>query len=980
MTDYYIAKAGELHDTGSLTNVSVAPSGAAFTTINRSTRSSIQVWAAIYNTPASDWDTIKIRQMRNGVAGDQVKLRIYKGSIPDDAGTTADDSETPRFLDENDFVEEATYTRKSGTLASTVDDFDLVFKFNTTFNQSVLGASYTVVQFNLDVNGNAIASSECKFDSRSSLPHYTSPVDNGSDASQDASGAGNLYFNSSNISSIFNKYAGDPSLCHEVFKSSGREKYANVSLAPDEKTYEQARFVSDPWRWASTYNSPKDTFDTIIYRQLKSVSVGDIVTLKIYKGYIPDLGDTDQPTLVDRNLDSANLMASKSVTMTATAATDYVFQFDEEFSDVNLTSQIVGDAPQFTVFQETTDSGGTVISAHRTIFADRAVVPEIFTFPEDFGPDANSGDGGAGNTHGASNGTFFGNSGSALDRPLALEFLKSTDIPLGVSSGAGAIGSPVQTVAQVLALGPALGDTVFFRSGTYDTEIDNAGDSSYQFKLITDQAFSIKGYSGETVTFKPNNAVGFLFGYVSIRNNSGAEATLTIENINFITAADGSGCNSFMRLDSVANTAARINWGIKNCVFTQTGTQHSLINGAIYNVSSPAVGESITVEDSTFNVRERHVVQANPISGDVRFKNCNIIFDSPDNAVEADIDKPFFLNKPNNSSLTARFIMEDCSMVVTTPTLNAGHQLIQADYVNEVIFLNNNITINPNATSSTAAPYNELIRTYNKPSSIEGTSGRELDLFKFVGNTVIRNDTKGTVINLVGVAHENGTGGSLIIEDNQFICTNDLLRNQGNLGKVVTMLAPACDTIRIRNNKIRNFQDGFDLTKGGTVESVISGNEFENCGHDGASNYEDPLMIRLNDVGTGTSKTYITGNTFDLVEKQTCMKLSDGSDTTTKAVVNDNTFIMRGYRATAGTAGDFCLHLSSTGGTQHTFKGNTYLNMENLRTNRFVVYGGNVKTIAEGLAYDSEAHTSNAIKTLGAKSLVKPRLTKILGT
>ena len=757
------------------------------------------------------------------------------------------------------------------------------------------------------------------------------------------------------------------------------QKYANVSLAPDGKTYEQGRFFSETYRFACTYNSPKDAFDTIIYRQLQSVSVGDIITLKIYKGYVPDLTGVDQPTLTDSVLDEANLMASKSVTATATTSTDYVFKFDQEFSDSNLTSQLAGDAPQFTVVQSLTDSSGTALTAHRTLFAVRTVVPEIFTSPTDF-PSTSSADGGAGNSHYILPNGSVSHSGSAADRPLALEFLKSTDIPLGIVAGTGVIGSPVQTVAQVLSLGAGMGDTVFFRAGTYDTEIDNQGDSSYQFKLITDQAFNIKGYSGETVSFKPNNAVSFLVGYVSIRNNSGAEATVTIENINFITAADGSGCNSFMRLDSVGSTADRINWEIKNCTFTQTGTQHSLTNGAIYNVSSPTVGESITVEDSTFNVRERHVIQASPISGDVRFKNCNITFDSPDNAVEADIDKPFFLNKSNNIALTARFIMEDCFMVVNSPTLQENHQVIQADYVNELIFLNNTIAINPNPTSSTVSPYSELIRTYNKPSSIAGTSGRELDLFKFVGNTVIRNDTKGTVINLVGIAHPSGTGGSLIIEDNQFICTNDLLRNQGSLGKVVNMSTPACDTIRIRNNKIRNFQDGFDLVNGGTVESVISGNEFENCGHDGASHYGDPLMIRLHDVGTGTSKTYITGNTFDLVEQQTCMNLSDGSDTTTKAVVEDNTFIMRGYRATAGSTGDFCLHTSSTGGTQHTFKGNTYLNMENLRTDRFVIYGGSVKTIAEGLAYDSEAHTSNAIKTLGTKSLVKPRLTKILGT
>ena len=161
---------------------------------------------------------------------------------------------------------------------------------------------------------------------------------------------------------------------------------------------------------------------------------------------------------------------------------------------------------------------------------------------------------------------------------------------------------------------------------------------------------------------------------------------------------------------------------------------------------------------------------------------------------------------------------------------------------------------------------------------------------------------------------------------------------------------------------------------------MIEGNQFENCGETVANNYLEPKMIELRDVGNGTNNVYITDNTFDIGQQQTCLYLSDNSDTTTRAIVNDNTFIKRDYHTLEGTT--FCVHYSGTGGdgTQHSFKGNTYLNMENLRTTRFVVYGGSVKTIAAGLAYDSDAHTSNAIKTLGTKSLVKTRLTKILGT
>jgi len=112
-----------------------------------------------------------------------------------------------------------------------------------------------------------------------------------------------------------------------------------------------------------------------------------------------------------------------------------VFTFDQEFSDVNLTSQIAGDAPMFTVLQETTNSVGTAISSHRTLFEVRTVVPEIFTFPEDYGPDTDTANGGAGNTHYYGTDSVFGNSGSAKDRPLSLEFYNATDTNNNISAG-----------------------------------------------------------------------------------------------------------------------------------------------------------------------------------------------------------------------------------------------------------------------------------------------------------------------------------------------------------------------------------------------------------------------------------------------------------------------------------------------------------------------------------------------------------------
>ena len=112
--------------------------------------STIRGYVATFNTPSNSFDTIVIPKVYGGNAGDVIKVSVYKGSIPNDPNTATDDSDTVARLDQNDLEEVAAYNVTSPISAS---GDSLQFNFTKTFNQALLGNTYTVVVEQFDSSG-----------------------------------------------------------------------------------------------------------------------------------------------------------------------------------------------------------------------------------------------------------------------------------------------------------------------------------------------------------------------------------------------------------------------------------------------------------------------------------------------------------------------------------------------------------------------------------------------------------------------------------------------------------------------------------------------------------------------------------------------------------------------------------------------------------------------------------------------------------
>ena len=221
MTDYYIAKTGETVGTQNYIDVERLPVGTSVTAVSRRANGVNMRWAASYNTPTAAWDTIRLLKLTNGVSGDVIKLRVYKGSIPDDLTISEDDAATERVLDENNFVSEATYTWASGSLASMSNDTDVKFAFPISMNRSTLGPSYTVVMSAYDSNGDLVPASEVRLVSRSDLSHYVSPRDMANEDGSGFGGPGNYYQSTTaGTGVLWNRYTGDHGLAFELQQST----------------------------------------------------------------------------------------------------------------------------------------------------------------------------------------------------------------------------------------------------------------------------------------------------------------------------------------------------------------------------------------------------------------------------------------------------------------------------------------------------------------------------------------------------------------------------------------------------------------------------------------------------------------------------------------------------------------------------------------------------------------------------------------
>ena len=547
----------------------------------------------------------------------------------------------------------------------------------------------------------------------------------------------------------------------------------------------------------------------------------------------------------------------------------------------------------------------------------------------------------------------------------------------GTSGGTGAIGSPVQTVAQVLSLGAGLGDTVFFRTGTYDTELDNAGDSTYHFKLSLEEIFSIKGYPGETVTFQPDNSVSYMVAYVSGRNTTGAETTVTVENINFITAADGSGCSSFLRLDSHGSTAHRIIWNIQNCTFTQTENQHGLINGVFFSNSVPSNGQIHTIENCTFNISHEHIMLFTAMADTVNFKHNTVRVLQPADASANQVDKLFFISGPNNEDRVSQVNVENNTIEVTLDDRNDAEQLFQLDYINNCNFIDNIfITHKHPSQSAIGGTLGDIVRFYQSGNgTIHGH--RQLKTVVLSGNKIIRNDVRGNTFSFAGVSGGTEFSGSTVTcTYNQDIRTDPINRTNDSGGSfLVSNLHGQSEAWIIKHNRIQNMQDGISILSGGSGANDISYNYFGNIGDDSAL-LDTGVALKLSSVGSSSSRTPVHNNVFDNQQKAYQVELI--GDTHCDLV--DNTFITKVART--GSVGAFVTYFNTTAGTgsQHTVLGNRYLSTSNNNSNILATQNGSALADEAALkAYDTTATFTNLTSKLTSDVNRNGHLTKTLG-
>ena len=179
-----------------MTEVHAANLGATpYINANRTT-SHYQVFAATFNTPASSWNTIVIPAVVGCLAGDTIKLSVYKGSMPDDPNDDTDNSGAPAQLVASDLLASSTYTVQSNTPASGIS---AQFDFNTTFSATNCGATYTVLAQQFDSSNNPVSISPVFCTARDGVYNYINTADAGAEGigfagfATTGGGAGNVY-------------------------------------------------------------------------------------------------------------------------------------------------------------------------------------------------------------------------------------------------------------------------------------------------------------------------------------------------------------------------------------------------------------------------------------------------------------------------------------------------------------------------------------------------------------------------------------------------------------------------------------------------------------------------------------------------------------------------------------------------------------------------------------------------------------------
>jgi len=156
--------------------------------------------------------------------------------------------------------------------------------------------------------------------------------------------------------------------------------------------------------YVATFNTPSDSFNTIVMPKVYGGNVGDVIKVSVLKGSIPDDALTeDDNGDTDGYLDINDFVEESTYTVTETIpSTGINVQFD--FSTI-FTRTLLGDT--YTVVVEQLDSSGVYVPFSPVFCTDRDGVGN-FVSPEDQGyvsgsPFSNPGyvvsSGGAGNTY-----------------------------------------------------------------------------------------------------------------------------------------------------------------------------------------------------------------------------------------------------------------------------------------------------------------------------------------------------------------------------------------------------------------------------------------------------------------------------------------------------------------------------------------------------------------------------------------------------
>ena len=745
----------------------------------------------------------------------------------------------------------------------------------------------------------------------------------------------------------------------------GGQKYAEVAVAAPSATVSHTdRVGGATYSWASVYNTPKDSFDSITMRKVRNTT-GHITTLSVYSmGAIPDDQNTsedDSPT--ERLLRTSLLVASATHTQVVDndngVDTDVVFDFNTTLSQANL-------GAAFTVVQSTTDGSGTRVATSELRFNDRDALNH-FTNPND-NQSTNSSIGGAGSTYyQVSDGAVWSTyaAGAQSDPCLAFELYNSTSIPLGSDSNNGlSLSTPKATMASVQAIGaftPA--DKIFFRAGTYTTELSYGPVAETLIYMEFDtptEHISIEAYGDETVVFEMPVNEHYLLGFNNV-NGSSNDDVYTVKNIQFRNGATTAVSQSFIYNTQSNSASTFYKFIVDGCTFTQLGTEIDIVRGAVYAALSNIA--SVEIRNCEFNiVDQKALTLSNQIGVVVENNTFNLVAPTTN---DDRLSMFSFAGRQNavNNQLSQLFFSKNKVNYTFSDGMSGDTIVIQPEYFNEMHFIGN--TFNFEATNIQS---DRIIDTFRPATTTQ--AGRTTSLINIIGNTFNNNTGRGDTIEFYRSTNFPENTAVVNFNYNTFVGNAEMQNNNSN--QVLDTTSMKATEFNCIGNKFEKYQDFLLLNDMQNTPFVIEDNIFKNAGNNntGAGGDDIPLSIYVIESNNGVIKN----NTFFIEEEGTCIRLHNG--VTNDIEVIGNSFVYLGDVRTNGEE-YIILNINAADLDEVLIDNNYYYGLEKLGDTTLFEYAPTA-TFDEAMALtdtDVTFHTTNIIKRNVAKSMTS-RMTK----